>query len=95
MGWLSMTLRGMAPHATPKAYLDDQCTYAPDPATGRTEGLRVLRSTVRSGAYYAAYQNYGPDGDRPPFAIICLVRWNPRARDGYVFAYKDSAPLRR
>lgn len=89
MGWLSMTLRGMAPHATPKAYLDDQCTYAPDPATGRTEGLRVLRSTVRSGAYYAACQNYGPDGDRPPFAIICLVRWNPRARDGYVLAYKD------
>ena len=59
MGWLSMTLRGMAPHATPKAYLDDQCTYAPGAAAGRTEGLRVLKSTVRSGAYYAACQNYG------------------------------------
>lgn len=89
MGWLSMTLHGMAPHATPKAYLDAQCTYAPDPTQGRTDGLRVLKSTVRSGAYYAACQNYDATGAGDPFAIICLVRWNPRARDGYVFAYKD------
>lgn len=89
MGWLSMTLGGMAPHATPKVYLDDQFTYAPDPEKGRTRGLCVLRSTVRSGAYYAACQSYGPDGAQTTFAIICLIRWNPGARDGYVFAYKD------
>src|SRR3546814_6819551 len=23
------------------------------------------------------------------FAIVCLVRWNPRAKDGYIFGYKD------
>src|SRR3546814_11745666 len=22
------------------------------------------------------------------FAIVCLVRWNPRAKDGYIFGYK-------
>lgn len=89
MGWLSMTLRGMAPHATPKAYLDDQCTYPPDPPNGRAQGLRVLKSTVRSGAYYAACQPYGAEGEGAVFAIICLVRWTPKARDGFVFAYKD------
>jgi hypothetical protein len=44
MGWLSMTRAGMAPFATPKAYLDDQCTYALNPANGRETGLRVLKS---------------------------------------------------
>src|SRR3546814_17645091 len=23
------------------------------------------------------------------FAVVCLVRYTPRARDGYIFAYKD------
>ena len=50
MGWLSMTRSGMAPFATPKAYLDNQCTYAPDPEKGRDKGLRMLKSTVRSNA---------------------------------------------
>jgi hypothetical protein len=95
MGWLSMTASGMAPHATPKAYLDAQFTFPPDPDKGRTTGLRVLKSSVRSGAWYAACQSYEADGTSLVFAAICLIRWNPKARDGYVFAYKDSAPLRR
>ena len=53
MGWLFMSRGGMAPFATPKAYLDNQCTYPPDPEKGRETGLRVLKSTVRSGAYDA------------------------------------------
>ena len=46
MGWLSMTASGMAPHATPKAYLDAQFTFPPDPDKGRTTGLRVLKSSI-------------------------------------------------
>src|SRR3546814_16727894 len=23
------------------------------------------------------------------FAVVCLVRWNPRSRDGHQFGYKD------
>jgi len=80
MGWLFMSRGGMSPFATPKAYLDNQCTYPPDPDKGRETGLRVLKSTVRSGAYYAACQSYDADGPKETFAIICLVKWNPGAR---------------
>jgi hypothetical protein len=89
MGWLSMTRDGMFPHATPKAYLDDQFTYAPDPAKDRLTGLRVLKSSVRAGTWYAACQVYDADGPGTTFAAICLIHWNPAARDGYVFGYKD------
>jgi hypothetical protein len=89
MGWLAMPRSSMGPHATPKAYLDAQCTYPPDPDKGRERGLRVLRSTVRAGAYYAACQSYTAEGDIRTFAIVCLVRWNPGARSGEEFAYKD------
>jgi hypothetical protein len=34
MGWLFMSRGGMSPFATPKAYLDNQCTYPPDPDKG-------------------------------------------------------------
>jgi hypothetical protein len=89
MGWLFMTRGGMVPFATPKAYLDNQCTYPPDPEKGRASGLRVLKSSVRSTAYYAACQSYGADGPLETFAIICLIRWNPGARSGEHFGYKD------
>lgn len=95
MGWLFMSRGGMAPFATPKAYIDNQCTYPPDPDKGRATGLRVLKSTVRSGAYYAACQSYDDEAPRETFAIICLVKWNPGARSGEEFGYKDSAPLWR
>lgn len=89
MGWLFMSRGGMAPFTTPKAYLDNQCTYPPDPAKGRETGLRVLKSTVRFSAYYGACQSYDADGARETFAIICLVRWNPGAKSGEEFGYKD------
>lgn len=95
MGWLFISRGGMSPFATPKAYLDNQCTYPPDPDKGRETGLRVLKSTVRSGAYYAACQSYDAEGTKDTFAIICLVKWSPGARSGEEFGYKDSAPLRR
>lgn len=89
MGWLFINRGGMAPFATPKAYLDNQCTYPPDLDKGRKTGLRVLQSSVRSNAYYAACQSYDADGPHETFAIICLVKWNPGARDGHEFGYKD------
>lgn len=89
MGWLFMSLDGMGGFRTPKTYLDNQLTYAPDPEKGRLTGLRVLKSVWQGSAYYAAAQPYGADGAEPAFAIICLVRWNPKARSGEHFGYKD------
>lgn len=39
--------------------------------------------------YYAAVQNYEAGGPIAVFAVVCLTRWNPKARDGHVFGYKD------
>ena len=83
MGWLYMqSLHG---HSGPRAYLDDQFTYT-------REGHRstVLRSAlVGMRTYYAAVEHTGPDAERVVFAAVCLVRYNPRDREGYVFGYKD------
>ena len=46
MGWLFMSRGGMAPFATPKAYLDNQCTYPPDPEKGRETRARYSRSSA-------------------------------------------------
>lgn len=89
MGWLSMTLAGMGDTPTPKQYLDKQFTYEREAADGAPfYGSRVLASACR-GTYYAAVQSYDKTGAGIVAAVICLVRWNPRAADGYVFAYKD------
>ena len=91
MGWLSMTRPGMGQHNTPKAYLDAQLTYehpAKDDMPFR--GLRVLKSVYSGRTYYAAAQRYDENGQiLYVTAIVCLVRWNPNASDGYVFSYKD------
>lgn len=83
MGWLYMqSLRG---HATPRAYLDDQFTYTTD-----TVRSTVLRSAlVGMRTYYAAVEQLRADNRRTVFAIVCLVRYNPRDREGYIFGYKD------
>ena len=87
MGWLSMqTLGG---HATPKAYLDAQFTYnRPDHTS------RVLKSALRGKVWYAAVEYESRDvtteaQNRLVYAAICLIRLNPRAADGYIFAYKS------
>lgn len=88
MGWLFMSRSGMGGHATPKAYLDAQLTYEHDVDGGR-KGLRVVASAcVQNRVYYAAVQ---PSIDGVPgtiFAVVCLVRWNPRGDDEQ-FGYKD------
>jgi hypothetical protein len=83
MDWLFMqSLKG---HATPKAYLDAQFTY------DRPEGAsRVLASArVGRGAYYAAVEHRPPVGVPEVWGLICLVRYNPRDKEGYIFGYKD------
>jgi hypothetical protein len=88
MGWLFMTRDGMGGHATAKAYLDAQLTYERSDETG-ARGLRVLASScLRNQVYYAAAQPYGGK-ETAVFAIICLVRWNPRDKEGMIFGYKD------
>ena len=83
MGWLSM--QSLGHHSGPRAYLDDQFTYV-------NESVRstVLRSAlVKMRTYYAAVEQIRPDKPREVFAVVCLVRYNPRDAEGYIFGYKD------
>lgn len=91
MGWLYMTRGGMGEHGSPKAYLDAQFTYD-HPAKGDTppRKCRVVKSVYTGSTYYAAIEPYGEDGE--PLcvtAVICLVRWNPKAADGMILGYKN------
>ena len=83
MGWLYM--QSLGGHAGPRAYLDAQFTYErPD------HRCRVLRSAlVAMRTYYAALEIVRAGGEREVAALVCLVRYNPRDRDGYIFGYKD------
>lgn len=89
MGWTSMPLASMGDTPTPKRYLDNQLTYERE-GEGDVpfHGYRVVAS-VYNGSYYAAVQRYDASGPGETTAVVCLVRWNPRAADGFVFAYKD------
>ena len=83
MGWLYM--QSLGAFKTPRAYLDDQFTYEKD-STRST----VLRSAlVKMRTYYAAVEQLRPNQPREVFAVVCLVRYNPRDVEGYVFGYKD------
>jgi hypothetical protein len=90
MGWLSMPLTSMGANKTPKSYLDAQFNYMRTHDDGSITDRRVVASScLNNRTYYAAVQSHdnGMAGDI--YAIICLVRWNPRASDGFVFGYKD------
>lgn len=88
MGWLYMTREGMGGHASAKDYLDAQLTYERDEGGIKT-GLRVIASScLRNQVYYAAAKPYG-QADTATFAVVCLVRWNPRDKEGMIFGYKD------
>ena len=83
MGWLYMQSLGGFP--TPKAYLDDQFTYARGDARAR-----VLRSAiVGKRVYYAAVEFLKPPAPREVFGLVCLIDHNPRDPEGYLFGYKD------
>ena len=82
MGWLYM--QSLGGHSGPRQYLDAQFTYdRPD------HSARVLRSAlVGVRVYYAAVEHFSAKG-RAVFGIVCLVRYNLRDREGYIFGYKD------
>lgn len=49
----------------------------------------MLRSAlVKMRTYYAAVEQFRPDKPREVFAVVCLVRYNPRDAEGYIFGYK-------
>ncbi len=83
MGWLYM--QSLRDFSGPRQYLDDQFTHERE-----TVHSTVLRSAlVRMRTYYAAVEVLRPDREREVFALVCLVHYNPRDREGYVFGYKD------
>lgn len=89
MGWLYKGERGMAPYTSPKSYLDAQFTYE-RVTDGVTKGLRVLASSCPGNrVWYAAAQETENGRAGEVFAVICLIRWNPRAPDGMIFGYKS------
>jgi hypothetical protein len=84
MGWLYMqSLQG---HCGPRQYLDAQFTYVTPEITSK-----VLRSALVSmRVYYAAVEHvHRVTEQRDVWAAVCLVRYNPRDREGYIFGYKD------
>ena len=84
MGWLYMkSLKG---YSGPRQYLDAQFTYERPDVTSK-----VLRSAlVGMRVYYAAVeQTRIATGEHDVWAAICLVRYNPRDPEGYIFGYKD------
>ena len=57
MGWLYMHRDSMGGHATAKAYLDAQFTYAREQPDGGSRGFNVVASAcVGNRVYYAAAQ---------------------------------------
>ena len=84
MGWLYMkSLKG---HSGPRQYLDAQFTWE------RADTIsKVLRSAlVGMRVYYAAVEHILSATDaREVWAAVCLVQYNPRDREGYIFGYKD------
>ena len=83
MGWLYM--QSMGGFSGPRQYLDNQFTFARE-----TVRATVLRSAlVRMRTYYAAVELLRPKHPREVLGLVCLVRHNPRDREGYIFGYKD------
>ena len=84
MGWLYM--KSLDGHATPKAYLDNQFTFNNESGAQ----YEVLKSALKNlRTYYAAVEARDKEGALSVFAVVCLVRYNPRDKEGYIFGYKD------
>jgi hypothetical protein len=84
MGWLyKSSLDGFK---TPTEYLDHQFTF-----DRRERSFRVLRSAlVQMRRYYAAVERVEKaSGERSVSAVVCLVAYNQRDKEGYIFGYKD------
>jgi len=84
MGWLYM--QSLDGYSGPRQYLDAQFTCQRGDVT-----MKVLRSAlVRMRTYYAALEYArATTGEHSVVGIVCLVRYNPRDSEGYIFGYKD------
>jgi hypothetical protein len=73
-------------HNGPRQYLDARFTYETPGAVSR-----VLKwALVKMRVYYAAVESVIKEtGAREVFAVVCLVYYNRRDREGYIFGYKD------
>lgn len=90
MGWLTMPFSSMGGHKTASGYLDAQLTYDRDLEDGTRQGLRVLASSCPGNrVYYAAVQSIINGVPGEVFAVVCLVKWNPRSPTDENFGYKD------
>ena len=89
MGWLYM--KSLHGHSGPREYLDAQFAFE------RPDGYRKCYgpSSSASASITPPWNRPLSPGEREVLALICLVAYNPRDREGYIFGYKDSAPLRR
>jgi uncharacterized protein DUF6927 len=84
MGWLyKSSLDGFK---TPTEYLDHQFTFDRE-----ERSYRVLRSSlVQMRRYYAAVERVEKvSGQCSVSAVVCLVDYNTRDKEGYIFGYKD------
>src|SRR3546814_6241126 len=94
MGWLFMPFTSMGGHKTAKSYLDAQLTYEKTLEDGTKRGLRVLASSCPGNrTYYAAAQEIMDGIPGIVFAVVCLVRWNPRSRDGHQRSEEHTSEL--
>lgn len=84
MGWLFM--KSLGGHSGPRQYLDAQFTYEHPEVTSK-----VLRSAlVHLRVYYAAVEHLRrATNEREVWAAVCLVKYNQRDSEGYIFGYKD------
>jgi hypothetical protein len=84
MGWLYMPSLGR--FKTPKEYLEDQYTYE----NNRRISTVLASKTVALRTWYAACQQIDKStGQSEIFAVICLIDYNRRAKDGMIFGCKD------
>ena len=68
-----------------RAELNRQLTW-----TNETGARRVLDSAiVNRTEYYAAVEHVTPEGKRIVWAAVFMLKFVPRATDGYTFGYKD------
>ena len=80
MGRLYM--KSLNGHSGPQEYLDAQFSFAR--ADGASKALRS--ELVGNSVYYAAVeQTILGTGAYEVFALICLVAYDPRDREGYIF----------
>ena len=84
MGWLYK--QSIGPYKTAKEYLNHQFTFESE-----TASYKVLRSAlVGMRRYYAAVERVTKESQTKEVScVVCLVNYNPRDKEGYIFGYKD------